>query len=142
MLGCLERMNILFQAYHYFLLLSHYLIIIFFLSHIISVFMNIRYVSISDGHDNVCTCVVATPHISGGLQWLHVFALSLLLYKFGRTLSFCIRWSWLISFLESFRFLFLWMTISAYNFFRPTFHPLYLRWNWSLIFWILYRPYL
>ena len=104
-----------------FLLVVHYLIIIFFLSHITLVFLNILYVSILYGHDDVCTCVITIHNVSDGLWWLHTFASSLLLYKFGRTSSFHNGCTWLLSILMLCRFLFLWMNIYVYNFFLPIF---------------------
>ena len=39
---------------------------------------------ISGGHDDVCTWIVTIHYISDGLQLLHAFMLSLLLYKFRK----------------------------------------------------------
>ena len=114
-------MSILLQAYNCFILLVHYLIIPFLFSYITSVFLNIQYVSISDGHDNVCTCVVTIPHISYDLHWLHVFTSPLLIYTFWHTLSFCTRWTQLLYLLVSLHLLFPRMTIYVYDFFLTTF---------------------
>ena len=76
---------------------------------------------LSDFHDDVCTWIVPTPHKLDGLQWLHDFASSLLLHKFGCTSPFCIGLSQILSFLTSWRFLFPWMTMYVYDFFLPTF---------------------
>ena len=82
--------------------------------------MNIQYISISYCHDNVCTCVVIIHTISDGLRLLHTFALSLVIYKFGRTLSFIIGQTWLHSVLTLCRFLVPRRTMSMYDFFLPT----------------------
>ena len=112
-------MSALLQADHYFLLLVHFLIIIFLLSHITLVFMNILYVSILDGHNDVCTCVAIINHISDGLRWLHAFVLTLILYKFGRKLSFIIGWTRISSVLTPFHLLLQWMNMYVYAFFLP-----------------------
>ena len=103
-------MNILFQYDHSFLILAHYL----------GLFERPICI-VSDVHDSVFTCIVATSHISDGLAWLHTFASSLLLHKFVRTSSCCIGWSWILSIPMLFRFLLPWMTIYTYNFFIPNF---------------------
>ena len=129
-------MNILFQAYYSFLLILHYLIIILFFSYINSVFMNIPYVSTSDGHDDVCTCVFTTPYISDGLQWLHVFMASLLLFKFRRMLSFLLNGhGYFLSLRRDVSYSCGWICLHKTSSFS-LFHPLYLRWTGSLICWI------
>ena len=108
------------------------MIIIFFLSYITwslfpssrkfpSSFWTIIYIYTSDGHDDICTCVVKIHKILDGLWWLNTFNLSLLLYKFGRTFLICIVWTQLLYVLVLCRFLLLWMTMSTYNFFLTNF---------------------
>ena len=121
MLGCLKIMIILFRADHSLILLVHYLMISFFFSYITLVFLNIRYVSISDGHDDILTWIFTIHHIPYDLQWLHVLVSSLLLYEFGSTPWFRIGWTRLLSVLTPCCFLFEWMNMSAYDIFLPNF---------------------
>ena len=121
MLVFFEIMSILLQDDHYFILAVHNLIALFFFLYITSLFLNIWYVSISDGCDDVCTWAIIVHHISNGLQWIHMFVLSLLIFRFGHTFSFFIEWIPLHYFLMPFHFLLPFMPMSAYNFFLPTF---------------------
>ena len=64
------------------------------------------------------------------------FFLSLLLNKFVRTSSFFISWSWILYVLTLCHLLFVWMTISMYDFLLHILNPLYLCWTQSIILWI------